>query len=189
MSSYGGSQIQVQRLMTLKNINKSKRATLLSIPMLVIFQLLCCMCGLIIYAYFRFCDPLSSADRPIQSADQLLPYFITTTLSYLPGLPGLCMCGIFSASLSTVSSAINSLASVTSEDFLKTIFPKLKVTVFHNKVISLVFGALCVGVSFLIASLGHLIKMSVLIAGLVAGPNLAVFLLAACTTTANEEVR
>ncbi|GFV45209.1 putative sodium-dependent multivitamin transporter [Trichonephila clavipes] len=189
MSSYGGSQIQVQRLMTLKNINKSKRATLLSIPMLVIFQLLCCMCGLIIYAYFRFCDPLTSADRPIQSADQLLPYFITTTLSYLPGLPGLCMCGIFSASLSTVSSAINSLASVTSEDFLKTIFPKLNVTVFHNKVISLVFGALCVGVSFLIASLGHLIKMSVLIAGLVAGPNLAVFLLAACTTTANEEVR
>ncbi|GFY70809.1 sodium-coupled monocarboxylate transporter 2, partial [Trichonephila inaurata madagascariensis] len=84
----------------------------------------------------RFCDPLTSADRPIQSADQLLPYFITTTLSYLPGLPGLCMCGIFSASLSTVSSAINSLASVTSEDFLKTIFPKLKVTVFHNKVIS-----------------------------------------------------
>ncbi|GFV45199.1 putative sodium-dependent multivitamin transporter [Trichonephila clavipes] len=118
---------------------------------------------------------------------QLLPYFITTTLNDLPGLPGLCICGIFSASLSTVSSSINSLTSVTSEDFLKPIFPSLSVTVFHNKIISLIFGALCVGVTFLIASLGHLIKMAVIIVGLVGGPNLAVFLLAACTTTANEE--
>lgn len=187
MSSYGGSQTSVQRLMTLKNMNKSKRATLLSIPMLVIFQLLCCMCGLIIYAYFRSCDPLTSPGSPIQSADQLLPYFITITLSHIPGLPGLCICGIFSASLSIVSSTISSLASITSEDFLKPIFPNLNITVFHNKVISVVFGALCVGMSFLIASLGHLVKMTVIIVGLVAGPNLGVFLLAACTTTANEE--
>ncbi|GFT24638.1 putative sodium-dependent multivitamin transporter [Nephila pilipes] len=187
MSAYGGSQIQVQRLMTLKNLNKSIQATFLSIPMLVLFQLSCCLCGLIIYAYFRSCDPLTSPDSPIQSADQLFPYFTTATLSNLPGLPGLCICGIFSATLSTVSSAINSLASVTSEDFLKPIFPNFNLTVFHNKVISLVFGAICVGVSFFVASLGHLIKMSVVIVGLVAGPNLAVFLLAACTTTTTEE--
>ncbi|GFU22031.1 putative sodium-dependent multivitamin transporter [Nephila pilipes] len=187
MSAYGGSQIQVQRLMTLKNLNKSIQATFLSIPMLVLFQSLCCLCGLIIYAYFRSCDPLTSPNSPIQSADQLIPYFITATLSNLPGLPGLCICGIFSATLSTVSSAINCLASVTSEDFLKPIFPNFHITVFHNKVISLVFGALCVGASFFVASLGHLIKMSIVIVGLVAGPNLAVFLLAACTTTTTEE--
>ncbi|GFU22024.1 putative sodium-dependent multivitamin transporter [Nephila pilipes] len=187
MSEYAGSQIQVQRLMTLKNLRKSKLAAFLSIPMLVLFQLLCCLCGLIIYAYFRSCDPLTSPNSPIESADQLMPYFITSTLSHLPGLPGLCICGIFSASLSTVSSAINSLTSVTSEDFLKPIFPHFRITVFHNKIISLGFGILCVGVSFLISSLGHLIKMSVIIVGLVGGPNLAVFLLAACTTTTTEE--
>ncbi|GFT17002.1 sodium-coupled monocarboxylate transporter 2, partial [Nephila pilipes] len=116
-----------------------------------------------------------------------MPYFITSTLSDLPGVPGLCICGIFSASLSTVSSAINSLAAVVSEDFLKTIFPKFNVTVFHNKVISLVCGALCVAISFLIASLGSLVKMTILIVGLVAGPNLGAFLLAACTTATNEQ--
>ncbi|GFQ96855.1 sodium-coupled monocarboxylate transporter 2 [Trichonephila clavata] len=187
MSEYGGSQIQVQRLRTLKNLNKSKLAAFLSIPMLVSFHLLCCLCGLIIYAYFLFCDPLTSPDSPIESADQLLPYFITTTLSDLPGLPGLCICGIFSATLSTVSSTTNSLASVASEDFLKPIFPTLRVTVFHNKMISLLFGVLCVGVTFLVASLGHLVKMSIIIGGMVNGPNLAVFLLASCTTKANEE--
>ncbi|GFR26099.1 putative sodium-dependent multivitamin transporter [Trichonephila clavata] len=187
MSEYGGSQIQVQRLRTLKNVNKSKLAAFLSIPMLVSFHLLCCLCGLIIYAYFRFCDPLTSPDSPIEAADQLLPYFITSTFSDLPGLPGLCISGIFSATLSTISSTTNSLTSVTSEDFLKPIFPGLNVTVFHNKIISLVFGALCVGVTFLVASLGHLVRMSIVIGGLVNAPNLAVFLLAACTTKANEE--
>ncbi|GFQ97212.1 putative sodium-dependent multivitamin transporter [Trichonephila clavata] len=187
MSAYGGSQIQVQRLMTLKNLNKSKLASALSAPMVVAFQLLCCVCGLILYAYFRDCDPLTSDNSPIHSADQLMPLFITSTLRDLPGVPGLCICGIFSASLSTVSSAINSLAAVTSEDFLKSIYPKLNITVFHNKILSLVIGALCVGVSFVIASLGSLVKMTMIIVGMVAGPNLGVFLLAACTTETNEE--
>ena len=36
-----------------------------------------------------------------------------------PGLSGLFVAGIFSGSLSTVSSAINSLAAVTLEDYVK----------------------------------------------------------------------
>ncbi|GFV39784.1 putative sodium-dependent multivitamin transporter [Trichonephila clavipes] len=72
MSEYAGSQIQVQRLRTLKNLNKSKLATFFSIPMLVSFQLFCCFCGLIIYAYFRSCDPLTSPDSPIESPDQIV---------------------------------------------------------------------------------------------------------------------
>ncbi|GBN39921.1 Sodium-coupled monocarboxylate transporter 2 [Araneus ventricosus] len=186
MSSYGGGQCQVQRLMTLRNLKRSRIATFISIPMIVSFQLLCCLCGLVLYAYFRYCDPMTSFNKPIHSADQLIPYFISTTLDHLPGIPGLCICGIFSASLSTVSSAINSLASVATEDFIKPLFPKLNVTSFHTKIMSLVFGIICIALSFIIASLGHLVKMSVILYGNLAGPNLAVFLLAACTTTANE---
>ncbi|GBN39922.1 Sodium-coupled monocarboxylate transporter 2 [Araneus ventricosus] len=134
MSSYGGGQCQVQRLMTLRNLKRSRIATFISIPMIVSFQLLCCLCGLVLYAYFRYCDPMTSFNKPIHSADQLIPYFISTTLDHLPGIPGLCICGIFSASLSTVSSAINSLASVATEDFIKPLFPKLNVTSFHTKI-------------------------------------------------------
>ncbi|GIY32022.1 sodium-coupled monocarboxylate transporter 2 [Caerostris darwini] len=185
MSSFAGMQCQVQRLLSVKNVKRSITASLLSIPMIVGFQLLCCLCGLIFYAYFKSCDPMTSADSPIQSADQLLPYFIASTLSDLPGLPGLCICGIFSASLSTISSSINSLASVASEDFVRPLYPKF--TVLHTKILSVVFGLLCIAVSFLVSSLGHLVKMSVIIVGMLAGPNLAVFLLAACTTATNQE--
>ena len=51
----------------------------------------------------------------ISKGDQLLPLFIVERMSSMPGLPGLAVAGIFSGSLSTVSSAINSLAAVTLE--------------------------------------------------------------------------
>jgi len=39
-------------------------------------------------------------------------------MGHLPGVAGLFIAGIFSGSLSTVSSALNSLAAVTMQDFL-----------------------------------------------------------------------
>ena len=50
---------------------------------------------------------------------QLLPLFVTDTMGGYLGLSGLFVAGIFSGSLSTVSSAINSLAAVTLEDYVK----------------------------------------------------------------------
>lgn len=40
------------------------------------------------------------------------------TMGHMPGVAGLFIAGIFSGSLSTVSSALNSLAAVTMQDFL-----------------------------------------------------------------------
>ncbi|XP_049944479.1 putative sodium-dependent multivitamin transporter [Schistocerca serialis cubense] len=46
----------------------------------------------------------------------LMPLYVVDTMS---GMPGLFVAGIFSGSLSTVSSAVNSLAAVTLEDYFK----------------------------------------------------------------------
>jgi hypothetical protein len=54
-----------------------------------------------------------------------------------PGLPGLAVAGIFSGSLSTVSSAINSLAAVTLEDYIRPLY-----TVPEQKVIPLTLHCL-----------------------------------------------
>lgn len=43
-------------------------------------------------------------------------------MGHLPGVAGLFIAGIFSGSLSTVSSALNSLAAVTMQDFLIVIY-------------------------------------------------------------------
>ncbi|GBN50571.1 Putative sodium-dependent multivitamin transporter, partial [Araneus ventricosus] len=70
MSNFGGDQMQVQRLMTLRNVKRSRIATYISTAMIVSFQLLCCLSGLVLYAYFRYCDPMTSSSKPINSADQ-----------------------------------------------------------------------------------------------------------------------
>lgn len=48
-----------------------------------------------------------------------MPLFVVDAMHGYPGLPGLFVSGIFSASLSTVSAAVNSLAAVTLEDYIK----------------------------------------------------------------------
>lgn len=48
-----------------------------------------------------------------------MPYTILKLFGGIPGLPGLCIAGVFSASLSTISSAVNSLTAVTMEDFIR----------------------------------------------------------------------
>ena len=50
---------------------------------------------------------------------QLTPLYVVENLKNMPGLAGLFVAGIFSGSLSTVSSAVNSLAAVTLEDYIK----------------------------------------------------------------------
>ncbi|XP_054711639.1 putative sodium-dependent multivitamin transporter isoform X2 [Uloborus diversus] len=102
LAGYGTSQVQVQRLLTVKSLARSRMALYLSIPLCCAFMFLNCFTGIVIYAYYAKCNPMTSPSKPISSADQLLPYFIMSTLSNYPGLAGLCICGIFSAALSTL---------------------------------------------------------------------------------------
>merc|ERR1719233_1809036 len=87
------------------------------VPILIVLSLTTSLAGLCIFYQYRDCDPLISGR--IRSPDQLLPLYIVERMSEMPGMPGLAVAGIFSGSLSTVSSAINSLAAVTLEDYIR----------------------------------------------------------------------
>lgn len=50
---------------------------------------------------------------------QLMPLYVMDSLGGIPAMAGLYTAGIFSGSLSTVSSALNSLAAIALEDYLK----------------------------------------------------------------------
>ncbi|GBN01615.1 Putative sodium-dependent multivitamin transporter [Araneus ventricosus] len=189
--SFGGNQVQIQRLLTVKNISRSRLALYVSIPMGCSFHLLNCLVGIVIYAYYASCDPMTRPDNPISSADQLLPYYMMTTLQAFPGLPGLCICGVFSASLSTVSSAVNSLTAVTMQDLLKPMLESRgmsqKKMAFAAKAITLFYGFLCILLTFLVATFGNLVQASLTVFGMLGGPVLSVFLLGMLTTRANEK--
>ena len=59
---------------------------------------------------------------------QLLPFMVMDRLTFLPGLPGLFVACLFSASLSSISSGLNALAIVILEDILKLYWEKTNST-------------------------------------------------------------
>jgi Na+/pantothenate symporter len=84
----------------------------------------------------------------ISLSDQILPLYVMDRLEHLPGLTGLFTAGIFSASLSTVSAAVNSLAAVSLEDYVKVIqwfTTSHKVTPFYSTYFS--FRSPCINFS------------------------------------------
>ena len=101
------NQAQVQRLLSTKNLKSAQMSLWIQWPILMTLSLSTCYAGLTMYAYYKGCDPLKL--KRIEKGDQLLPLFVMDTMGNYPGLSGLFISGIFSGSLSTVSSAINSL--------------------------------------------------------------------------------
>lgn len=57
----------------------------------------CSYCGLLIYATYHDCDPLTT--KLAKAKDQLLPLLVMRLFGNFPGLPGLFVSGVFSAAL------------------------------------------------------------------------------------------
>ncbi|CAF0797850.1 unnamed protein product [Rotaria sordida] len=85
--------------------------------MTVVMQILLACIGCLIYAKYSQCDPLNA--KLISRSDQLYPLFVIQILGRFPGFTGLFIACILSASLSTISSAVNSIAAVIVEDIYK----------------------------------------------------------------------
>ncbi|CAK1555005.1 unnamed protein product [Leptosia nina] len=137
---------------------------------------LCCYTGLVIYATFASCDPLSTG--AIRKSDQLLPYFVMTITGSVPALPGIFMSGVFSAALSTMSTGLNSMCGVIFEDLIRPAYNKPiseKTASFIMKVIVVIIGATCVALVFLVEHMGALIQAGKSLAGITAGSLLGLF--------------
>jgi solute carrier family 5 (sodium-coupled monocarboxylate transporter), member 8/12 len=115
-----------------------------------------------------------------------------TALGHLSGLSGLFVAGIFSGSLSSVSSTLNSLAAVTLEDYFKPLYRHFKQKEWKtssasvSKIIAFVYGLVCIGGAFLAQFLGGILQASLVLFGVVGGPLLSLFTLGMATEIANQ---
>ena len=120
-----------------------------------------CLCGVGILAYYSDCDPMAAG--LIKKTDQLMPYFVMDQLTLWPGIPGLFVACVFSASLSTLSSGFNALSAVTFDDFLcrfETI-RKLSETNMRriSKILSFCYGLSAIGMAFLVSRLDSVLQV------------------------------
>ncbi|KAJ8040720.1 Sodium-coupled monocarboxylate transporter 2 [Holothuria leucospilota] len=97
--------------------------------------------------------------------------------------------GAFCASLSSMSSALNSIAAVTGQDIVKTIWPNMSEKKYNLviKVISAIFGIITIALAFLASVLGDVFETALSIGGLTGGPILGIFLLAMFAPRCNSK--
>ncbi|XP_053106968.1 sodium-dependent multivitamin transporter [Hemicordylus capensis] len=177
LSLYGVNQAQVQRYLS----SRSERQAVLScyavFPCQQIVLCLSCLTGLVMFAYYQQ-RPLSQEQRSA-SPDQMVLYFVMDVLQDVPGLPGLFVACLFSGSLSTISSAFNSLATVTMEDLIRPYvgsIPEGRATL-YSKLLALGYGLVCLGMAYTSSLMGPVLQAAISIFGMVGGPLLGLFCL------------
>ena len=118
--TYTSDQSVVQRYMSTKDENATKRSVwlngILSIPITIAFFLI----GTGLFAFYKDNPANMMITNP--NIDSVFPQFIVTEMPV--GLAGLLIAAVFAAAMSTLSSNINSSAAVITSDFYKTIFSK-----------------------------------------------------------------
>lgn len=99
----------------------------------------------------------------VSAKDQLLPLLVIDTLKDFPGAAGLFLAGVFSASLSSLSGGLNSLAAVTLEDCVKPVFTQLssKQEQIIVKSVVLVTGVVTVGLAVIVAKMGQILQVPI----------------------------
>ena len=80
------NQAQLQRLLSIKDLKRAQYALWLQWPIMTLLSILTSFAGIIIYAYYKGCDPI--LEGRIESGGQLLLLFVMETMRRHPGLPG-----------------------------------------------------------------------------------------------------
>uniref|UniRef100_A0A4W6FRS8 Sodium-dependent multivitamin transporter n=1 Tax=Lates calcarifer TaxID=8187 RepID=A0A4W6FRS8_LATCA len=176
LSLYGVNQAQVQRYLSSRTEKEAVRSCYMVFPSLQLALALSCVMGLVMFA--RYCGEDPSDKLGTSSRDAMVIYFVMDMLQGLPGLPGLFVACLFSAALSTISSAFNSLATVTMEDLIKPYFPAMSESraTLLSKALAASYGLLCLAMAYLTHLMGDsVLQVALKIFGMVGGPILGLF--------------
>lgn len=162
-------QQMVQRFLSAKSKRTAQTALLLNIPGVLMLLSICCFTGLVIYSNFAQCDPLTN--NQVKHPNQILPFFVSNKLNTIKGMSGLFLAAVLAAALSSVSSTLNSLASILWQDVLKrfSFFNSMNdsKSTFTTKVLVILCGMLCTALALLFVNVSsNIIQISGTINGI-----------------------
>ncbi|XP_029487320.1 sodium-dependent multivitamin transporter-like [Oncorhynchus nerka] len=177
LALYGVNQAQVQRYLSSRTEREAVMSCYVVFPCQQVVLCLGCLMGLVMYARYGEESPLDKGY--VKTNDQMVLYFVMDVFRDLPGLPGLFVACLFSGALSTISSAFNSLATVTMEDLIKPYCPAMteaKATLL-SKGLALAYGLVCLTMAYVASLMGSVLQAAFSIFGMVGGPLLGLFCL------------
>jgi SSS family solute:Na+ symporter len=180
LQNYGIDQNFVQRYMTTSTEKKAKSSAmfgaLLYLPVSLIFFYI----GTALYSYYTAQPDLLPAELKLPgTGDKVFPYFIVNGLPR--GITGLLIAAIFAAGMSTVSTSINSTATIILSDYYTRYFNKNASEKSEMKVLylsSVIFGALGIIISLSLVGVESVLDAWWSLASIFSGGMLGLFLLA-----------
>ncbi|TXK48981.1 sodium/solute symporter [Pontibacter qinzhouensis] len=179
LQNYGIDQNYVQRYMTAKSekeaIKSAWLGSLLYVPVSLVFFFI----GTALFAYYQ-AQPhlLPDALQAPGMADKVFPHFIVHGLP--TGVTGLLIASIFAAGMSTVSTSINSSATVILTDYYKRFFRKnasMKESMRVLYITSLIMGILSIVVALAMMRVESALDAWWALASIFSGGMLGLFLL------------
>lgn len=191
-SYYGCDQSQVQRQLSSKDIDEARLSLFLNGALRFFMVLLLCGMGVAVGA-FLLTDESSAGFLEVLRAqpkaqNQMVVYYV---LNFLPvGIRGLIIVAIFSAAMSSLDSAINSLSATTMRDIYERFIepePSPETHLSMSKKLTVAWGVVCTGAAFFTEKLGENVVIVVnKVGSLTYGPILGVFLLAIFSRRATD---
>jgi len=179
LQNYGIDQNYIQRYMSAGSEKEAKSSalfgSLLYIPVSMIFFYI----GTLLFSYYTAQPGLLPDELKVPgAADKVFPYFIATGLP--AGLTGLLIAAIFSAGMSTVSTSLNSTATIVLSDYYKRYFSKAADEKSSMRVLrfsSLITGILGIGIALLLVGVESVLDAWWALASIFSGGMLGLFLL------------
>ncbi|MEX2565797.1 MAG: sodium:solute symporter [Cyclobacteriaceae bacterium] len=149
LQNFGVDQNYVQRYMSAKTDQEAVKSTLLGSLLYVPVSLLFFFIGTALFSYYQAMpELLPESFSGMENADKVFPYFIVNGLPV--GFTGLLIASIFAAGMSSISTSINSSATIILTDHIKKyIDPELNERSEMRVLViaSLVMGLLSIGVA------------------------------------------
>jgi SSS family solute:Na+ symporter len=179
LQNYSIDQNYIQRYLTTESEKEAKKSalfgSLLYLPVSMIFFYI----GTALYSYYSALPGLLPEElKALSAGDKVFPYFIVTGLP--AGLTGLLIASIFSAGMSTISTSLNSTATIVLSDFYKKYFNKTagdKISLRVLYIASFLTGVTGIAIALLLVGVESVLDAWWSLASIFSGGMLGLFLL------------
>ncbi|XP_030080602.1 sodium-coupled monocarboxylate transporter 1-like [Drosophila hydei] len=183
----GLDQSCVQRIVSLPSFAEAKKSLIVAGIGFLIIMFLNCFAGIIMFARYFGCDPMLAG--LVSKPDKMMPFFIQDIMGNLPGMPGLFISCVFSASLSSLSAHLNSLAGVVYFDYIK---PHIRHTEARAngcmKLVVVGMGVYCIVGGIIVQRFNSILQVMWTVTGINMGAVVGVFLLGMFVPRVNGKV-
>jgi SSS family transporter len=180
-ASHGTDQLMVQRLLSARDERQSRTALLASWVVIAVQFTLFLLIGLLLYVYYS-----DHRLKPPERLDSIYPLFIWKSLPV--GVAGLAIAAILAAAMANLSAALNSLASTTVVDFIRTWARNLSESrsLQLARLATVCWGAVMLPIAIRASQSHSVLEAGLSIASIPSGVLLGVFLLGVLTTKPGE---